>query len=273
MQPMKSDQDQSLSRKCSGRCGADLLPTSTLHSAQSFAGIRATRRIHFLSLWLGLILAAGMSVGGFGLVGRLLAADETASAATVAGTNAVPAVASLLENYDDRQKLAIGDSVSFRVLEDQEPAKTLVVSDSGELDIPDLGLIAASGKTCKQLAAEIKGRLEQTTYYRATLVLGIQQLNKTMSGRRVYVSGQVRRNGPQEIPAGESWTVSKAVLNAGGFTEFADMKNVRLVRNGARGEPSKTFIINVSEILKRGKTEQDIPVETEDLIYVPTRHI
>ena len=36
---------------------------------------------------------------------------------------------------------------------------------------------------------------------------------------RVYVYGSVKGQGPQEIPADESYTVSKAVIRAGGFGE------------------------------------------------------
>jgi protein involved in polysaccharide export with SLBB domain len=172
---------------------------------------------------------------------------------------------------DDKQRLGVGDTVSFRVVEDQEEPRTLTITDAGELDVPELGLVTASGKTCKQLAFEIKPKLEQATYYEATVIIGIQLLNKTTSGRRVYVAGQVARTGPQEIPAGETWTVSKAILAAGGFTDFADKKAVRLVRAGAKGEPARTIFVNIADVWEKGRTEQDTPVQSEDLIYVPAR--
>jgi protein involved in polysaccharide export with SLBB domain len=179
----------------------------------------------------------------------------------------------MMNALDDKQKLAVGDTVIFRVLEDQEDAKTLSVSDAGELDVPEMGLVTAAGKTCKQLAFEIKSKLEQTTYYHATVMLGIQQLNKTKSGRRVYLAGEVLRPGPQEIPAGVTWTVSKAILSAGGFTQYADKKKVRLVRSASGSAPGKTVILNIADILEKGHTELDMPVEAEDLIYVPARAI
>jgi protein involved in polysaccharide export with SLBB domain len=179
----------------------------------------------------------------------------------------------IMEAVDDKQKLAVGDTVIFRVLEDQEDAKSLSVTDAGELDVPELGLVLAKGKTCKQLAIEIKSKLEQATYYHATVIIGLQLLNKTTSGRRVYVAGEVRQPGPQDIPAGETWTVSKAILAAGGFTDVADKKSVRLVRTGTKGEPAKTIRVNINDVWEKGRTEQDIPIEPEDLIYVPTRGI
>ncbi len=189
-------------------------------------------------------------------------------------TNVVPALPGRnMDALDDKQKLGVGDRVSFRVIEDQEAPKALTITDAGDLDVPELGLVTAAGKTCKQLAFDIKPKLEETTYYHATVIIGIDLLNKTMSGRRVYVAGQVLRAGPQEIPAGETWTVTKAIMRAGGFTHYADQKKVRLVRPGAKGEPGRTFILNAAEVWEKGRTELDLSVEPEDLIYVPARAV
>jgi len=179
----------------------------------------------------------------------------------------------IMDGLDAKQKLAVGDTVIFRVLEDQEDPKALAITDAGELDVPELGLVKVTGKTCKELAFELKERLEQTTYYHATVIVGIQSLNKTISGRRVYLAGQVRTAGPQEIPAGETWTVSRAIMGAGGFTDYADKKQVRLVRGRGNGKPGRTFVINIADIWQKGQTEKDVSVEPEDLIYVPARAV
>lgn len=179
----------------------------------------------------------------------------------------------LMDMLDNKQKLGVGDTLMFQVLEDQEEAKSISVTDTGELQIPELGLVKAAGKTCRQLGYEIKAKLEQTTYYHATVLLGIQVLNKTISGRRVYLAGQVRNTGPQEIPAGETWTVSRAIMGAGGFTDYADKKQVRVVRAGTKGGAGRTFIVNVADVLEKGQTDKDLAVEPEDLIYVPGRAI
>ncbi len=191
---------------------------------------------------------------------------------TQPGTNvAVTFLGRNMDALDDKQKLAVGDRVSFRVVEDQEDPKPLTITDAGELDVPELGLVPAAGKTCKQLAFEIKPKLEASTYYHATVVIGIDLLNKTMSGRRVYVGGQVIRPGPQEIPAGETWTVTKAIMRAGGFTQYANKKGVRLVRAATNGTPGTTLILNAAEVWEKGRTDLDLSVQPEDLIYVPTR--
>lgn len=205
---------------------------------------------------------ANSSRGG-GAVTPLLGADSTMGLA-MRGEAAA--------RLDNRQKLAIGDTVLYSVLEDQEPARSLTLTDAGEVNVPELGLVAAAGKTCKQLAAEVKGRLEQTTYYQASVVVAIEQLNpNTVSGRKVFILGQVRSVGPLEIPVGQTWTVSRIITRAGGFTDYGDPKRVRLIRSRAPGKAGRSFEINVKDIWKTGKTEQDLPVEPDDIIYVPMR--
>jgi len=70
-----------------------------------------------------------------------------------------------------------------------------------------------------------------------------------------------------------TWTVSKAILAAGGFTDVADKKNVRLVRGGAREEPAKTILVNIVDVWEKGRTDRDVSVEAEDLIYVTARAV
>jgi len=126
------------------------------------------------------------------------------------------ALATMMASLDDRQKLGTGDKVIYRVIEDQDEPKSLTVADSGDVDVPYFGLVAAMGKTCKQLASEVKELLEKQYYYRATVIIGLDQINRKRTLGKVYVVGQVRVNGPQEIPDDETYTVSKAILKAGG---------------------------------------------------------
>src|SRR5438477_5663274 len=86
---------------------------------------------------------------------------------------------------DDKYKLRAGDKVSLQIIEDRDAPKSLVVADSGELDIPYIGRVAAAEKTCKQIAGELKALLEKEYYYRATVVLALDVANKFLG--RIYV--------------------------------------------------------------------------------------
>ena len=168
------------------------------------------------------------------------------------------------------QRLGLGDKVSYRVIEDQEEPKSLTITDSGHLEVPYLGPVHAIGKTTQQLATEVKALLEKDLYYRATVVIGLELVNKTRVTGKVYVTGQVRNKGAFEMPAGETMTVGKAIVQAGGFSDFSDKKNVKLVRKSGDGK-TQTFVINVVEVWEKGRLEKDMVVQPDDLIVVPAR--
>ena len=192
---------------------------------------------------------------------------------TNAAALAAPLLPSNLSGYvpDDKYKLRAGDRVAFQILEDRDAPKSLVVADSGELDIPYLGRVPAVDKTSKQLAAELKARLEQEYYYRATVILALDVANKFLG--RIYVWGQVRNQGPIDLAVGENLTAGKAILRAGGFGDFANKKRVKIVRAGSDPAAKQTFELNMVEILEEGKTENDALLRPDDFIIVPSRLI
>lgn len=171
---------------------------------------------------------------------------------------------------DDKYKLRAGDKVSYQVIEDREDPKILVVADNGELDIPYLGRVAAAGKTCKQLSEEIKAQLEKELYYRATVIIALESANKWLG--RVYVWGEVRNQGAIDMFVQENLTAGKAILRAGGFTDFANKKKVRVIKANAP-EGKRIIELNMAEILEQGKTEKDVPLEPDDIVVVPSRLI
>ena len=177
-----------------------------------------------------------------------------------------------MESLDDKHRLAIGDKLSFRIVEDEEDPKPLVVTDSGELEVPYLGRFPADGKTCKQLANELKTELQKDYYYQATVVVAVDLMTKSRG--KVYLVGPVRMPGPLDIPSDEVFTLSKAILRAGGFGDFADKHDVRITRKAAPGSSQdQTFTVDVGQILDKGKTQKDMVLQPGDLIYVPERSI
>lgn len=177
-------------------------------------------------------------------------------------------------NYvaDDKHILEPGDRISFRIVEDRDPAVGLIVTDSRELDVPYAGRVSTANKTCKQLAAELKVLLEKEYYYRATVILGVDLVNKVRG--KVYVWGQVRTQGPIELPFNETLTAGKAILRAGGFGDFARKDKVKIIRAPSQaGGEKRTFEVNMVNILENGKVDQDVVLEPDDYIVVPQRGI
>ena len=74
--------------------------------------------------------------------------------------------------------------------------------------------------------------------------------------------------GPQEIPADETYTVSKAIIRAGGFGDFANKRKVKLTRKNG-----KEFTVDLKRVIEEGHTEEDVVLQPDDQIYVPQRLI
>ncbi len=194
-----------------------------------------------------------------GMVPRATAAEPPPVSSTVMRTNSMTVL-------DDKKQLGPNDFVSFRVVEDRdEESQRLRVNDNGELEVPYVGLVPASGKTCKQLAYTIQGMLEKEYYYNATVILAVDRVSEKSRGK-VYVYGSVKGQGPQEIPPDETYTASKAIIRAGGFGDFADKKKVKITRRSG-----ESFVVNLKDVIERGRMEDDVVLQPDDQIYVPQR--
>ncbi len=227
------------------------------------------------------------------------AAPQTTGTSTVAFTTS-------MEVLNDTAKLGAGDRVSFRVIEDRHEPITLVVTDSGEMEVPLIGRVKALDKTCKQLAYEIKPLFEKEYFVKATVIIGLDLVG-TKSRGKVYLTGQVRAPGVLELMPGEPVTVSQAILRAQGLGDFANKKEIRLVRK-KEGMPAQkagweklpppkkpgifvrvgdmfrkkkpdpndtteTIIVDLVDILENGHLERDPVLKPGDLIVVPERLI
>jgi protein involved in polysaccharide export with SLBB domain len=80
--------------------------------------------------------------------------------------------------------------------------------------------------------------------------------------RFIYVDGEVRLQG--KVPYTGPITVSKAIAAAGGFTDFANKRNVQLIRADRR-----TQTVNCNKVLDH--PELDPPVFPDDKIHVKRR--
>ena len=214
-------------------------------------------------LFLGLIMSLATGHSRAQTARDLNVSDRERSSSAVANTTS-------MDVLDDKRPLQRGDRLSMRVVEDRKPPISLIVTDSGEVEVPLIGRVQAKGKTCKQLAYAIKEPLQREYYYKATVIIGLD-LETLKSPGRVYVTGQVRNQGPLDIPPDETFTVSRAIIRAGGFADFANKRRVRLVRKD--GDKPKTIIVDLELVIKKGQTDKDPVVKPDDTIIVPERLI
>jgi protein involved in polysaccharide export with SLBB domain len=62
--------------------------------------------------------------------------------------------------------------------------------------------------------------------------------------------------------------VSKAVIRAGGFGDFANKRKVRVTR-----KDGKNFVVDLKRVIEEGHTDEDLVLQPDDQINVPQRLI
>lgn len=198
--------------------------------------------------------------------------DNSSTGGTITGA----AVLTSMERLDDQKPIRSKYVISIRILEDRKDAIQQRVAVTGEVQVPYIGLVRAEGKTCRQLAYEIKKELEKSFFITATVVVAIDDVPDVMERgsfeiETYTVFGFVLRQGKYDIPATEDVTISQAILKAGGFAAFADPEHVKIVRTTPTG--NKSILVNVDSIMRKGEMHKDIYLRRNDVIIIPEKTI
>jgi protein involved in polysaccharide export with SLBB domain len=173
-----------------------------------------------------------------------------------------------IDQLDNQTSIQIGDQLTFRILEDEDPATLLTVSDSGQVQVPYVGSVMAMNRTPRDLAYQIKRALESNLYKKATVMISVERRTVRSPGR-IYLTGEIARPGPLELRANESLTLAQAILESGGFSDFANKRKVKLVR--ASAPKTEIKVIDVAAIVTQGRADLDVALKPGDVIVVPAR--
>ena len=88
---------------------------------------------------------------------------------------------------------------------------------------------------------------------------------KQINSRKVFITGQVAKPGP--YPLSGPTTVVQLLAIAGGVLEYADEKNIAIMRTENGQAVSLRF--NYDQVKKRKNLEQNIQLKPGDTIIVP----
>jgi len=183
--------------------------------------------------------------------------NESAKVLTAADVASQPRKAA---TEDPNYSIAPDDVLTIDVWKEPDISRTVPVRRDGKISLPLLNDVQAAGLTPTQLGSEIVEKLRATIVHPQVTVIVAQ-----MSSQRIYILGQVTRGGA--YPLVPDMTVMQALSIAGGFTPYANVKKIRVMRkeNGA----DKIFAMNYKEVSSGRKTGQNIHLRPGDTIVVP----
>lgn len=162
-----------------------------------------------------------------------LAALVAVPAAAQAGEDKKPAPTAPSVNNDE-YRLGPGDKLRVEVYKDPQLSQSVQVRPDGKITLPLVGDLDATGNTPIELRDRIAKSLKEYITNPTVTVIVVEA-----DSAHAFVMGEVAR--PGAIPLNGPTSVLQALAMAGGFKEFANTKDVKVLRPTSNGLQTLRF--------------------------------
>jgi polysaccharide export outer membrane protein len=161
---------------------------------------------------------------------------------------------------DPAYKIGPQDLLKIDVWKEEQLTRTVPVRPDGKITLPLLNDIQAAGLTPMELAGVISDQLKKYIN-NPQVTVSVTEINS----RRIYVTGEVTKVGAYALLP--HMTVLQALSSSGGFTQFARVKNIYVLRTENGKQVKMPF--NYKEAIRGKNPEQNIELLPGDVIVVP----
>lgn len=161
---------------------------------------------------------------------------------------------------DPAYQIGPEDVLDISVWKEPDVSRVVPVRPDGRISLPLINDVQAAGSSPQQLAKTISEKLRKYLNEPQVTVI-VTQINS----QRVFVVGEVLKAGA--FPLIPGMTVLQALSSAGGFTTFADVKKIHVMRLHDGKHVELPF--NYREVLKGDNADQNIKLEPGDTVVVP----
>jgi polysaccharide export outer membrane protein len=205
--------------------------------------------MHLPTIRYGLALALACSA----VIGT--AAMQRGTPSSINGTEAAGAPA-LPPGY----VIGAEDVLSIVFWKDADMSAQVVVRPDGKISLPLLNDIQVAGSTPEQLRAQlIQAASKYVEGPNATVVV------KEVHSRKVFITGNVVK--PGTFPLAGEMNVVQLIALAGGLQEYADAKNIVVMRTD--GGPAQYLKFNYKDVIKQKNVQQNVSLKPGDTVVVP----
>lgn len=165
--------------------------------------------------------------------------------------------------------LGAGDRIALDIFNVPEYSREYQVLVNGTVNLALIGTVSVRGLTLEQASQKISAQYAR--FLRRPIVTVNLVAPRPV---QIAIAGEVNRSGSYVIPltgagvGGASFqlpTLSQALTLAGGITQSANLRQVRLLRPGFG-----TINLNVLGLVTRGELCEDITLRDGDSVFIPT---
>jgi polysaccharide export outer membrane protein len=177
-----------------------------------------------------------------------------AAALTAACCTFVPLLADSLKDADkkpvppgpsinnEEYRLGPGDKLRIEVYKDPQLSQSVQVRPDGKITLPLIGDLDATSHTPIELRDTITTSLKEYITNPTVTVIVVEAL-----ASQVYVMGEVTHPGTMQLHG--PTTILQALAMAGGFKEFANTKDVKVLRPKGGGNNVETIKFNYKDVI------------------------
>jgi polysaccharide export outer membrane protein len=152
-----------------------------------------------------------------------------------------------------------GDKIRIAVQDLTAADGEYEVDDSGSISLPLVKAIPVDGLTLREIESKVEAAYLQAGILNQPVV-SVQPVEL----RPFYVMGEV--NQPGSVPMRGPMTVLQALAVAGGFKEFANTRDIRILRRSADNTKVETISFNYNNAVKKGTS---VYLQEGDTVVVP----
>ena len=157
-------------------------------------------------------------------------------------------------------KLRPGDTLFISVYGDETLKKEVKVLPDGSISFPLAGRIEVANTSAPELEKTLTEKLK--TYLSDP---NVSVVVTNTDGNRFYIIGKVLKPGPIALVA--PITIMQALSYAGGLDKFANLKEIKVLRNGDKGQI--TIPVNYDKLIYGQDLDSNIMLHNGDTILVP----
>jgi polysaccharide biosynthesis/export protein len=143
---------------------------------------------------------------------------------------------------------------------DKEMTTDARVRPDGRISLPLINEVMAAGLTPEELQKKVT---EESKRFMedASITVVVREINSL----RVFITGEVNKPGPYSITS--ATTVMQLISIAGGLREYANSKNIMIMRK--EGDKQTSLKFNYKEVAAGKNLKQNIDLKAGDTVVVP----
>jgi polysaccharide export outer membrane protein len=135
----------------------------------------------------------------------------------------------------DEYRIGAGDKLRVEVYKDTQLSQSVQVRPDGKITLPLIGDLEATGRSPIELRDTITKQLKEYMNNPVVTVIVVEA-----TAAIAYVMGEVNHPGAVTLQGGQL-TVLQALAIAGGLKDFANAKNIRILRRSSSGVQTIAF--------------------------------